>query len=292
MVCLAAKKPFVKWVGGKRQLLDAILARMPLDDLASGRLHYAEPFVGGGAVFFELCQQMHLKRAVLNDLNGVLMAAYRAIQQDLPALLLSLQSLERHYLSLPSEESRKAYYLEQRDIFNVPQARTVEQAARLIFLNKTCFNGLYRENSKGGFNVPFGKRVAPLICDEPTLRADSLALHGVHLLCGDFAEVLDHLTAPTLVYLDPPYKPISQTSSFNSYTKEAFDDEDQERLATFCRQLTREGHRFILSNSDPGDGYFDRLYDGFTVGRVLARRNVNADPTKRGVLSEVLITNL
>ena len=287
----AGPRPFIKWVGGKRQLLPEILRRAPMRDLTAGTLGYAEPFVGGGAVFFALAQACQgLAQATLNDANPRLIGAYRALQESPEALLATLRALEADYLALPAD-GRRAFYLAQRKRFNALRGAEVECAALLIFLNRTGFNGLYRENARGDFNVPFGRHANPTICDAPTLMADAVALRGVRLLCGDFARLLDTLTRPSFVYLDPPYKPISATSSFNSYTKRPFDDAEQCRLAAFCRELDRRGHRFLLSNSDPGDGFFDRLYAGFRIERVRARRSVNANPAKRGPIDELLISN-
>ena len=283
-------KPFVKWAGGKRQLLPEIEARLPWDELKGGYYDYVEPFVGGGAVLFHVLANAPRVRAIINDLNPRLIATYRAIRDNVDAVITSLSILADHFLPLDATR-RLEFYLSTRARFNVKDIDDAENAAMLIFLNRTCFNGLYRENAKGDFNVPYGKVKQPLLCDITTLRADSEALQQVTLQCGDFPSVLDKVNRPTFFYLDPPYKPISQTSSFNTYTKEPFDDNEQKRLATFCRTLDAHGHRFLLSNSDPGDGFFDDLYSGFHIERVRARRSVNANPSKRGPLNELLISN-
>lgn len=286
-------KPFLKWAGGKRQLLPEILRRVPAAALRAGTMGYAEPFVGGGAVLFALLAAFpEIPCALASDLNPRLVGAYRAVREEPEALLGALRALAEAYLPLPRGE-RRVFYLRQRDRLNhaadtLPEA---ERAALLLFLNRTCFNGLYRENARGAFNVPFGDAANPMICDAETLLADARLLRRVTLLCGDFAETLAHAGRPTFFYLDPPYKPISRTASFNAYTKTPFDDREQRRLRDFCRELDHRGHLFLLSNSDPGDGFFDSLYAGFRIERVRARRSVNANPAKRGPLDELLISN-
>lgn len=284
-------KPFVKWAGGKRQLLPEIEARIPWEALRSGACGYVEPFVGGGATLFRVLARVPGVRAVVNDLSPRLMGAYRAIRDDVGAVIERLAGLEAAFLPL-DEAGRLAFYLEARRRFNAGGLDAAGQAATLLFLNRTCFNGLYRENAKGAFNVPYGKVKRPCICDRETLLADARALRGVDCQCGDFAETLKRVEGPAFFYLDPPYKPISQTSSFNAYTRVPFDDAEQARLARFCRALDAAGHRFLLSNSDPGGDFFERLYAGFRIERVQARRSVNANPAKRGALTELLISNL
>lgn len=283
-------KPFVKWAGGKRQLLPEIEARIPWHELEANNWDYAEPFVGGGAVLFRVLEKVPAVRSVVNDLNPRLIAAYRAIRDNVEAVIDRLSELAAHFLPLDDTE-RLEHYLSMRARFNAKVPEDVETAALLIFLNRTCFNGLYRENARGDFNVPYGKVKNPMLCDVKTLRADAGALKQVTLQCGDFPSVLDSLRRTTFFYLDPPYKPISQTSSFNTYTKIPFNDDEQRRLATFCRALDAKGHYFLLSNSDPGDSFFDDLYAGFRIERVQARRCVSANPAKRGPLSELLISN-
>lgn len=285
-----ACKPFVKWAGGKRQLLPEIEARVPLEALRSGAFSYVEPFVGGGAVLFRVLARVPGVRAVVNDLNPRLVGAYRAIRDDVDTVIERLSEFEVAFLPL-DEAGRLDFYLAIRQRFNSRAVNATEEVAMLLFLNRTCFNGLYRENAKGAFNVPYGKVKRPCICDRETLLADACALQGVDCLCGDFAAVIDRVKGPAFVYLDPPYKPISQTSSFNAYTSVPFDDVEQARLARFCRVLDAAGHCFLLSNSDPGGEFFERLYKGFRIERVQARRCVNANPAKRGALSELLISN-
>lgn len=291
-----AAKPFVKWAGGKGQLLREILDGFPQGFWHNDDLVYVEPFVGGGAVLFHLLKHFpNIKRAVANDKNPRLMAAYRAIKYSPRELVGALSCLQAEYL--PQDQiGRKAMFLSARARFNEGGLDDVELASLFIFLNRTCFNGLYRENSSGEYNVPHGRYARPLICDAPTILADSRILQRVELRCGDFTETLQYAGEHTLYYIDPPYKPLTATASFTSYVKESFDDGDQERLRHFCDMLAERGGKFLQSNSDAknegdGEGFFDRLYAPYSIRRVYATRAINADPTKRGRLTELLISN-
>lgn len=290
-------KPFVKWAGGKGQLLKEILDSFPRSFWRDGELVYVEPFVGGGAVLFYLLKHFpNIKRAVASDKNPRLMATYRAIRHSPHELIESLSRLEAEYLPLGCS-SRKAMYLAVRRRFNEEGLEDVERASLFIFLNKTCFNGLYRENSKGAYNVPHGRYARPLICDSATILADSKVLQKVELSCCDFTQTLQYASGHTLYYLDPPYKPLSATASFTSYVKDCFDDDDQVRLRSFCDALAGQGGKFLLSNSDvkeegEAEGFFDRLYASYNIRRVYATRAINADPSGRGRLAELLITNI
>ena len=208
---------------------------------------------------------------------------------------LNLQIIQDEYLLL-NEENRKEYYLNKRERFNTKSLDFLENTALFIFLNRTCFNGLYRVNSKGLFNVPFGRYSNPKICDKETIFADSEILQKVEILTGDFEQTLKYATDNSLFYFDPPYKPLSTTSSFNSYAKEDFNDLEQIRLSDFCKKIDLLGYNFILSNSDvkginPDDDFFDDLYEQFSIKRVFATRMINANAEKRGKLTELLITN-
>lgn len=290
-------KPFIKWVGGKTQLINEIEKVLPNHLLTSNNLTYIEPFVGGGAVLFWILQKYpNIKNAVINDINPDLTTAYRTIKKSPNDLISRLKQVQAEYLPL-SEEKRKEYFLAKRSLFNTKNLDAIENTALFIFLNRTCFNGLYRVNSKGLFNVPFGRYANPKICDEETILADSELLQKVEILTGDFNETINHIGEKSFFYLDPPYKPLSETSSFNSYTKEAFNDDEQIRLGNFCKQIDSLGHSFMLSNSDvkgknPEDNFFDDLYINFDIRRVFATRMVNANAEKRGKLTELLITNL
>jgi len=289
-------KPFIKWVGGKTQLIETIEKSLPQVFDNPQDLTYIEPFVGGGAILFWILQKYpYIKKAVINDINSDLTTAYKTIKENPKELIMELRSISNEYLPL-SEEKRKEYFLEKRDRFNTKSLVPIENTALFIFLNRTCFNGLYRVNSKGLFNVPFGRYANPKICDEQTILADSELLQKVEILTGDFEETLKFCDDKSFFYFDPPYKPLSETSSFNSYSKEDFNDAEQIRLGNFCKQIDLLGHNFILSNSDvkgknPHDNFFDNLYNQFDIKRVYATRMVSANAEKRGKLTELLISN-
>lgn len=229
-------RPFVKWVGGKTQLLDDIKKTLPRDLSRRNEMTYVEPFVGGGAVLFWILQEYpNITRAVINDINAELICTYRVIKYDVENLILELSRLQNEYLPL-NEVDRKKYFLAQRERFNDRETSEVEIAALFIFLNRTCFNGLYRVNSKGKFNVPHGRYANPKICDKETLRADSAVLQRVEILCGDFAQTSKYAHDNVLFYFDPPYRPLTDTSAFTSYAKEGFDDAEQIRLRDFCNK--------------------------------------------------------
>lgn len=290
-------KPFIKWVGGKSQLLTAIKDTLPSDFAQRKNLAYIEPFVGGGAVLFWILQEYpNITRAVINDINPDLTLAYSTIKNKPKELIDSLRTIQEEYIPL-NEVDRKEYYLSKRVRFNTKNLDAIENTSLFIFLNRTCFNGLYRVNSKGLFNVPFGRYANPKICDEETILADSKLLQKVEILTGDFSNTLDYASGNSFFYFDPPYKPLSETSSFNSYSKEEFNDNEQIRLGNFCKAISEKGYNFILSNSDvkgnnPEDNFFDDLYSSFDINRVLASRMVNANASKRGKLSELMINNL
>lgn len=289
-------KPFVKWVGGKTQLLDDLKRVLPIGFAQKQNVVYVEPFVGGGAVLFWILQQFpNIKKAVINDINPHLITTYRIIKEQPTKLIELLRVFQDEYIPL-NEDERKNYYLNKRNIYNDSSLSEIEISALFIFLNKTCFNGLYRVNSKGEFNVPHGRYSNPKICDEATILADSRILQKVEILCGDFAETIAYATPNALFYFDPPYKPLSKTSSFNSYAKEEFDDNEQIRLRDFCHQISAQKVNFILSNSDVkgkdvDDNFFDELYCNYEIQRVMATRMVNSNPEKRGKLTELLIRN-
>lgn len=290
-------KPFVKWVGGKTQLLDDIRKALPHDLSQRNNMTYIEPFVGGGAVLFWILQEYpNITRAIINDINEELICTYRIIKSDVEKLILELTRIQTEYLALDNE-ARKNYFLSQRDRFNEKNNSDVETAALFIFLNRTCFNGLYRVNSKGKFNVPYGKYTNPKICDEETLRADSAVLQRVEILCGDFAQTGKYAGDNVLYYCDPPYRPLTETSAFTSYAKNGFDDTEQMRLRDFCEQIAMHKSLFVASNSDPqnvdnGDNFFDHLYKDFSIKRVSAARMINSKSNGRGAISEIMISNV
>lgn len=266
---MTVARPFLKWAGGKTALLPEILLRLPK---TIGT--YYEPFVGGGAVFFALAAEKRFERAVLGDANAELIETYFSIKEDLETVIRRLKA----HAGKHSEE----YFYKVRA--NPGQYI----AARMIYLNKTCFNGLYRVNSKGGFNVPFGKYTNPTICDEENLRAVSAVLRGVGLLPGDFERSTMRARRGDTVYFDCPYVPVSATASFTAYTKGGFGPETQERLRDVAKRLVDRGVHVLLSNSDtPLVRY---LYRGFKIEEVQAPRRVNSKGGKRGNVGELLIS--
>lgn len=295
---MAEAKPFVKWAGGKGQLIGQLEALFPSDLATCADLTYVEPFVGGGAMLFHvLTHYPNIRRAVINDFNADLVETYRAVKSDSEALIAELTRLQSDYWNCADDAARRSYYLARRNDYNGRAHTGVRTAALFIFLNRTCFNGLYRVNSKGGFNVPWGKARHPLICDTATIRADSRLLQRVEILHGDFEGVCGRIgKGRAFVYFDPPYRPLPGTQSFTAYSKAGFNDDEQRRLAQFCRRLDAEGHRWLLSNSDPAntdpeDAFFDDLFRGFDIRRVSASRMINSNPTGRGKITELAIRN-
>lgn len=289
--------PFLKWASGKTQLIGDIEKVLP-EHILNKNFTYIEPFVGSGAVFFWMLNNFpNLEKAVINDINSDLINTYKIIASNPHKLISILQVFEKEYHQLGEKtDEKKEYYYQKRSLYNTRQSDNTEQAALFIFLNRTCFNGLYRVNRKNEFNVPIGSYKKPMICDEKNILAVSKALQNVEILCGDFEQTLPYATENTLFYFDPPYKPLSETSSFNSYSKDEFNDGEQIRLRDFCVKLDDLGHTWILSNSDvrgkdKNDNFFDELYADFDIRRVDAKRVINANPEKRGKLTELLITN-
>lgn len=290
-------KPFLKWAGGKTQLINDIEKALPLD-FKDQKYTYVEPFVGGGAVLFWMLENFpNIERAIINDINGDLTNCYKVIADQPQKLISILEKFQKKFNSFENnDENRKKYYLEQRSIFNARSKDVITQAALLIFLNKTCFNGLYRVNKSNGFNVPMGDSIKKTICDKENILSVSKVLQRVEILTGDYKETLKCATENTLFYFDPPYKPLSETSSFNTYTKDNFGDNEQIELRDFCKKLDDKNYKWILSNSDVKgknalDTFFDDIYKEFNIQRVFARRSINANGTKRGKLTELLITN-
>lgn len=294
---IKAAKPFLKWAGGKTQLIVEIEKSMPYE-LTKSKFTYIEPFVGSGAVLFWMLNNFpKLEKAVINDINEDLINAYRIIATKPKELISILQIIQNEYHNLEEkEEEKKEYYYEKRNLYNARMEEKSGQAALFIFLNRTCFNGLYRVNRNNGYNVPMGSYKRPTICDEQNIIAVNRALQKVEILCGDYQETLKEATRSSFFYFDPPYKPLSNSSSFNSYAKDEFNDDEQIRLRNFCAKLEKLGHKWMLSNSDVkgtemNENFFDEIYSDFSISRVRARRNINANPNKRGELNELLITN-
>ena len=288
---LSKAKPFLKWAGGKTQLLPEIESRLP-ESIKTGEIDtYVEPFVGGGAVFFHIAQKYEsIKHFYLFDINEDLVNCYNTIKSDVDSLVEKLKTLEKKFYARKRPQ-QKDYYYQLRNEFNSDRS-----TAKLIFLNKTCYNGLYRVNSKGEFNVPFGDYKKPTICNEDNLRAVSGILQSAEIICGDFEISKEYITKKTFIYIDPPYRPLSPTASFTSYSKENFANKDQIRLAEFCRRVEAKGAKFLLSNSDPKnedptDHFFENHYAEFTIETVKATRAINCKAAGRGQINELIITN-
>lgn len=293
-------KPFLKWAGGKGQLIDQIAPHLP-DAFRQGRVkNYFEPFLGGGALFFWLAEHYDFENAYLFEINPAVHICYQVIKKDVKRLIKELNQLELEYLS-KSDNEREKFFYEKREEFNVYLRRKavnnfVRRAALLIFLNKTCFNGLYRVNSLGEFNVPFGRYKNPTICHEDNLYAVHQLLQKAEIVCGDFGLCLENVDSDSFVYLDPPYRPISTTASFTSYSKDAFDDSEQKRLRKIFGDLDKRDACVMLSNSDPKNGnsednFFDDLYRGYHIKRLTATRLINCNAERRGTITEILVTN-
>ena len=290
-------RPFVKWAGGKNQLLPEIHRRYPIM-LGNDIIKYAEPFVGGGAVLFDVLSSFELDEVYISDVNKELITAYKTIRDSSGDLITALSELEEEYV--PSEKNvREELFYAKRQRYNeiksalAPDA--VELSSLFIFLNRVCFNGLYRVNSMGYFNVPHGSNNKPRICDGENIKNISFSLKKVEIVCGDYKKSSDFVDENTFVYFDPPYRPINQTSSFTAYTDNQFDDGDQIELAKYVITLADRGAKIMVSNSDPknfsDDNFFDTLYSDFVIERVPASRAINSDGKKRGKINELLIRN-
>ncbi len=274
-------KPFIKWVGGKRQLLDQfrLMNLYPPEKFDPLKNNYFEPFVGGGAVFFDLMPE----KAYLSDLNKELVITYNVIKNNLNLLV---KSLKKH-------KNTKEHFLKMRSK-KIDKLTDIEIASRFIYLNRTCFNGLYRVNSKGEFNVPFGQNKNPLICDEKNLEKVSKALQNVEIKNEDYKNVLRYAKKGDFVYFDPPYYPVSKTSSFTAYTKKSFLEKEQIELRDTFVELTKRGCFVMLSNSDTP--FINKIYSDIKsrkirISKVYANRAVNSKASGRGKITEVLITN-
>jgi DNA adenine methylase len=306
-------RPFLKWAGGKGQLLERLEAHFP-EALRDGSIRaYAEPFLGGGAMFFHVMRRFpSLETAYLADANEELVLAYTAVQRDVEALIAGLERMSAAYLRL-DEAGRAERYLKVREAFNREKPSVdfrkysasswVKRAAQILFLNRTCYNGLFRVNRGGGFNVPFGKYANPRIVDPANLRAcaETLGRSSVRIQLADFGDLAakaDPLKEKTFIYYDPPYLPLSRTASFTAYSKGAFGEPEQKRLAAMFRTLDRPGVYQMLSNSDPKNedpenDFFEDLYRPYRKNfhRVPASRAINSNPDRRGRINELVITN-
>lgn len=291
-------KPFIKWAGGKTQLLGTYQKYYP-EGLKNGEIDtYIEPMVGGGAVLFDILQNYHIEKAIICDINEVLINTYLSIKYDVQALIKQLETLENYYLSLESEKRKKFYY-EIRHRYNTTKINdhnALEKVMYFIFLNKTCFNGLYRVNARGEFNVPMGSYKNPKIADRENLILVNGLLQNVEIYGGDYRTCLEYVNNSTFVYIDPPYRPLNNTSSFTSYNAHDFNDSEQEKLALFFYELDKIGAKVMLSNSDPkntdeNDNFFDNLYGKFNINRVQAKRMINSKGNARGDISEIVVAN-
>lgn len=286
MTDIKIAKPFLKWAGGKTQLIQDIERTLP-SEITNKKFTYIEPFVGSGAVLFWMLNNFpKLEKAVINDINEDLINTYKTIASNPKELISILEIFQNEFHNLEgSEDKKKLYYYQKRELYNTRKEEQTGQAALFIFLNRTCFNGLYRVNSKNLFNVPMGGYKKPTICDKENILAVSKVLQKVEVLNGDYEQTLNYTSENSLFYFDPPYKPLSETSSFNSYAKDGFNDREQVRLRDFCNKLDVLNHTWILSNSDvkgkdENDNFFDDLYSDFNIQRVNARRSINANPEK------------
>lgn len=292
-------KPILKWAGGKTQLLGDISHAYP-DGFGDTIRRYAEPFVGGGAVLFDILSKYELDAVYISDVNAELINMYLMVRDQAEELISILTTYQEEYTAL-DKDGQKQYYYNQRDEFNklimTGESKSGPKSAALfIFLNRTCFNGLYRANKNGLFNVPKGYQVNPLICNEENIRAVSAALKNVQIVCGDYSASKAFIDRNTLVYLDPPYRPLKGRDSFISYTETEFDDSCQRELAGFIEELDARGAYVILSNSDPKnvdpeDDFFEDLYADYDVQRINAKRKINRNADHRGYITELLIKN-
>ena len=292
-------RPFVKWAGGKGSLIPQLNNFYPYE-LKNGIIErYIEPFVGGGAVLIDILQKYNVQEAYAFDINIDLINSYNVIKNNVEELIVNLKIMETEYIQLEQEE-RKNYFYNKREEYNnytlEKNEQNIQRAAQFIYLNRTCFNGLYRVNKNGKFNVPMGSHKNPTICDEENLRRLSKLIQNVQFQYGDYRKSMEYVNENTFVYFDPPYRPLNVTSGFTSYTKEDFNDDNQKELATFYRQLNERNAKLMLSNSNPKntnkeDTFFDNIYQGFNIDEIYASRMINANSNGRGKISEILVTN-
>jgi len=293
-------KPFVKWAGGKGNILQKLEALLPakFDDLQN--VTYIEPFVGGGAMLFHMLRRHRcIRRAVINDINPDLIRCYQLIATAPHVLIDRLRMIEKNYYSVEFAARKELFYA-YRDQYNSDGINPDERAALFIFLNHTCFNGLYRVNASGKFNVPYGQNKKPVICNEELIKADHRLLNSVKLVIrhsGDYKLIRNNLSRNNVnfIYFDPPYRPLSGTSYFKEYSNNPFEDIQQEELKLFCDRLSNKNCLIMESNSDSkaenGDSYFETLYEGYNIERISAPRFINADAEKRKGLTEIVIRN-
>jgi DNA adenine methylase len=280
-------KPFLKWVGGKTKLLSEIEKNLP-KNLIKKSFNYVEPFLGGGAVFFHLIQKFDIEKAYLNDLNNKLIDVYKDVRDKNTELIQKLKKLESDYYG---SSDKKMFFLGQREKFNSSK-KSVQKSALFIFLNKTGFNGMYRENSKGEYNIPFGQMKVPVICNKDLLEKTSKLLKDKDITFSSKSfDKLILTNKDTFYYLDPPYRPISKTSSFTDYTKSIFNDKTQRLLKEYCDKIDKKGSLFMQSNSYSEDGFFQKLYQNRKINNLKVMRTISADGNKRSKAKEIIIKN-
>lgn len=292
-------KPFVKWAGGKGSLIPQLKTFYPLELENKTINKYVEPFLGGGAVLINILQKYDVQEAYAFDINKDLINCYNVIKTNVNELVNELAQKEKEFLVLNDEERQKYFYdvrkeynsyiLDENDL-------SIKRASEFIFLNRTCFNGLHRVNKNGEFNVPCGKYKNPTICDSENLRNLSYLIRNVEFQYGDYKKSEKYIDNNTFVYFDPPYRPLTITSGFTSYTKEDFNDENQKELANYFKKLDEKNAKLMLSNSNPKntnkeDNFFEEIYKGFNINEISAKRMINANANGRGEVSELLITN-
>ncbi len=297
-------RPFLKWAGGKSQLIEAIDSLLPAS-LKNGNIKkYFEPMIGGGAIFFYMAQRYNIKSLHIGDANEELFLAWSTLQQDVQGLIDILSEMEKRYHAMTDKEQEK-YFYDTRSLYNHQKSSIdflrfnkawLRRTAQIIFMNKTCYNGLYRVNRKGLFNTPFGRYDNPCICDVDNLKAVACVLDRTEIKHGDFSIYDNKIGTDSFVYFDPPYRPLNKTSNFTAYSKDAFNDDEQLRLADFFKDLHNRGALLMLSNSDPrnhnpDDDFFDRAYPGFHHHLVPASRMINSKASKRSAINELVITN-
>lgn len=290
-------RPFIKWAGGKGSLLSQISKFYPIE-LINGEIDtYIEPFIGGGAVLIDILQKYPIKKAYAFDINEDLINAFNCVKNHPEEMIAELDKIQNEYIPY-SENKRKEYYYKTRDEYNLNNQKDdgIKRAVQFIFLNRTCFNGLYRVSKTGKFNVPCGKYKNPTICDANNIRSLSRLFENVTFINATYSECIKYIDNKTLVYFDPPYRPLNKTSAFTSYTKEDFNDEDQIELSKFFSELNIKDVHVMLSNSNPkntnkDDNFFEKIYKGFSINEIVANRNINANSEKRGAITELLITN-
>ncbi len=290
-------KPFVKWAGGKGSLIKHLVTHLPDDFAEQEDITYIEPFVGGGAMLFYILKHYpNIKRVVINDVNKDLMGCYQMIKESPHQLIKLLNDISDKFYELDNIEEKAKLYYQIRDRYNNEDLTMEDRAACFIFLNKTCFNGLYRVNTYGKFNVPFGKYNKPKICDKELILSDHELLKKVDIYVGNYDKIINYLgQGYNFLYIDPPYRPLSGSSNFIEYTRNVFDDVEQEKLKGFCDLLTIRGCKVMQSNSnsldDDGESYFTKLYENYHIAYIEAHRFINAYAGKREKETELLIMN-